>query len=1110
MDVMDGRSGRRRLPGGRRLARASVAFALLASCVVAVPARAESPSPDPCVTPAPASLDAHRDYSSLHLAFEGLVRAEPERAIALACAEADAARDAGQRTQARIDLGTALHQASRDDEAVAILDGVVAASDVDPVQRAQAQLQRGNAWVTLRDMQKAGADYAAAQAALIAARRQDDLLYAEVLMGVASARHIALDLDGADRDLDEADALLRRLALDRTRTGADLFNQRTMVAYARQDFAATIRYAEAELAVTRSIGGPDDREQLDALATLGAVKSITGDFVGAEGALREGLRIAEVRDDTAVDARLGLLQNLATFYLDRVQPDDALPYAERALSLASRQYGPDSPALMRVYLTLASVHAELARYAEARRDYERAGELDDAHGAAFPALQRARLYLRRAQLRLKLGDRDGVRADLARAGRVMGDQARLNYWRGWQGRIACRLATAEGDWPKADAQCAQAIAQFDGVLDASHPLLFDALVGRCYAQTRGRLVGYACVRVDERMRATDAANLMVRIVALEALAVRERSAGRPDAALALRIRMLAAAHEISAPDPLWAAQFAVAESLADRGDRRLAILFAKQSIAAIEDMREDFAADRERQERGFLADKLVVYRQLANWLLDEGRAPEAIAVLRLLKREELYDFTERPTARAAPDDPGARVAYTEREALLLRRLAAPTATLVTPDAERVSDEIGRLSRLRDGKKLSAEEALRLKQLLSESQRREEARTAELQRFIVDARGDATRTTTAPRSDPTTRNATLGRDEAQAYFFVADARLQLVVVHGGGIERLAIDVDPQALNRGIGDYLAAVSGRGDAERTPAAANLYAWLGAPLDRIARPHGIRRVQLWLDGALRYVPFAALWDGRGYLVERYAFSYLSAGRSAADASATRAHPHSLVAFGVTRALRGMPALPGVGVELCGIVNGRVSGLDGEPVACAASGIASGALDGVGFANEYFTESRLRTFASAAPDPVDLLHVGTHFSLRPGNMQRSWLLMGDGARLPLATFAAMDFAGLDLVTMSSCETGMAGAVSDDGREIEGLPALILQRGARTVVASLWRVDDRSAGTLMRSFYAGLKGRGVRVSDALRRAQLAMLRGATASHARPYYWAGFVPSASAP
>ena len=57
--------------------------------------------------------------------------------------------------------------------------------------------------------------------------------------------------------------------------------------------------------------------------------------------------------------------------------------------------------------------------------------------------------------------------------------------------------------------------------------------------------------------------------------------------------------------------------------------------------------------------------------------------------------------------------------------------------------------------------------------------------------------------------------------------------------------------------------------------------------------------------------------------------------------------------------------------------------------------------------------------------------------MQRSWLFLGDGVHLPLATFQKLDFGGIDLVTLFGCQIGMAGAVGDDSREIEGLPALI-------------------------------------------------------------------------
>ena len=76
------------------------------------------------------------------------------------------------------------------------------------------------------------------------------------------------------------------------------------------------------------------------------------------------------------------------------------------------------------------------------------------------------------------------------------------------------------------------------------------------------------------------------------------------------------------------------------------------------------------------------------------------------------------------------------------------------------------------------------------------------------------------------------------------------------------------------------------------------------------------------------------------------------------------------------------------------------------------------------------------------MLHVDTHFSQRPGNIGRSWLLIGDGAHRPLNALRSLDLGGLSLVTLSACQTGMAGAFGDDGREVEGLPTVVHQRSA--------------------------------------------------------------------
>ena len=160
------------------------------------------------------------------------------------------------------------------------------------------------------------------------------------------------------------------------------------------------------------------------------------------------------------------------------------------------------------------------------------------------------------------------------------------------------------------------------------------------------------------------------------------------------------------------------------------------------------------------------------------------------------------------------------------------------------------------------------------------------------------------------------------------------------------------------------------------------------------------------------------------------------------------------------------------------------------------------------FTESRFRLLLS---DPRDfsVLHLGTHFNLRPGNALRSFLVLGDGSQLTLDQLDGLDFGGIELFTLSACETGLGGAVTDDGREIEGLSAIVRRRGAKRVVASLWSVEDVSTARLMGQFYRGMGTDGADAARALQQAQLAVRRteaDGVRPYDHPYYWAGFVLS----
>jgi CHAT domain-containing protein/Tfp pilus assembly protein PilF len=93
-----------------------------------------------------------------------------------------------------------------------------------------------------------------------------------------------------------------------------------------------------------------------------------------------------------------------------------------------------------------------------------------------------------------------------------------------------------------------------------------------------------------------------------------------------------------------------------------------------------------------------------------------------------------------------------------------------------------------------------------------------------------------------------------------------------------------------------------------------------------------------------------------------------------------------------------------------------------------------------------------------------------------------------------------DLVTLSSCETGLGKEVKGEG--LIGLTRAFFYAGAPSLLVSLWKVDDRSTGELMQNFYRQLLAAKGGKAEALREAKLALIRNGSFAH--PYYWAPFV------
>jgi CHAT domain-containing protein len=88
---------------------------------------------------------------------------------------------------------------------------------------------------------------------------------------------------------------------------------------------------------------------------------------------------------------------------------------------------------------------------------------------------------------------------------------------------------------------------------------------------------------------------------------------------------------------------------------------------------------------------------------------------------------------------------------------------------------------------------------------------------------------------------------------------------------------------------------------------------------------------------------------------------------------------------------------------------------------------------------------------------------------------------------------------LSACETGTS--TLGNGVEILGFGYQVQKAGAKNAIASLWKVDDAGTQSLMAAFYDELKKGDVTATDALHRAQVALIKSSKYNH--PFYWSAF-------
>jgi CHAT domain-containing protein len=352
---------------------------------------------------------------------------------------------------------------------------------------------------------------------------------------------------------------------------------------------------------------------------------------------------------------------------------------------------------------------------------------------------------------------------------------------------------------------------------------------------------------------------------------------------------------------------------------------------------------------------------------------------------------------------------------------------------------------------------------------------------------------------------VGRDAALlSYFFTPDALSAFVVTERGlRVERLA--VEPRLLAQRIENFAELLS-----EGQPSSAigrRLHHDLVEPL-LAAIPPEVKRLVIVPDGVLYDLPFEALSVVRPglpdrYLIEDFTFSYAPSATTLAALRSPRrrgsAATADLLAF-ANPARRESARESSVSRAIYDPQGLDVGALPYSELEVRAIRRYA-ARDSQVFTGPEATEARLRR---ADPNRFRILHFATHGLISPQYPSRSALVLASSASEENDGFLqAREISNLklasDLVVLSACRTARGRVLAGEG--VQSLAQAFFYAGARSVVASLWNVNDRSTADLMEAFYRHLSN-GEPKAHALRSAKLDLL--ATSSFSPPRFWAPFI------
>jgi CHAT domain-containing protein len=916
--------------------------------------------------------------------------------------------------------------------------------------------------------------------------------------------NLATELDVADGDLEQAEALYRRALDIRTRTqGAehpDLsfpLKGLARVFQDRGDYKQSEAFYLRALALSEKGYGPEDDHTVEIMSDLGTLYSTEGKYPEAEQSFLKVLRLDEKRFGPKHPTVAKSASNVGSFYLGQGDFRKAEEYIQRSLDIRRETLGENHPDLADSFLLLGQLYSLTNQSTEALALFLRAVEIEEkAFGKNSPSLVQA--LARLSTMYQEMQEYDKAEALLNRERDIL--QQAYGGIHPLMPPILSNLAALyrdhQRDYPRAEALYQQAIELEIKFRGPDHPNVAEIL------SSEANLYLY------------QGNYAKAEALHLRALAIEEKTLG-PD-------------HRDVATTFSWLAEIYRAEGNVAKAIETMA---RGNQIREI-DLLKNLAGGSERQKMGIqlgymLETEMTV--SLNQQLAPDNDAATRLALTTILQRkgralEGMGEVIRLLRRRGDAGDLKLLADLTSTKTMLATFTVSGFST-GTPIAEQHEDVAYLDSKSTELEWQISQRAAPLRGAPTPLKLEEVQRLIPPDAALVEFYSYQPY---QPSPKPFLEN-------------LKPARYVAYVLLPTGAPK-SIDLgDAAAIDEQAAAWRASLR---EDKSTDAKA-----LGRALDqRVMQPvrkllGTTRRLLLSPDGNLNLIPFGALVDESDhFLLENYSISYLSTGRDllrlqdsfparqsaviVADPIYDLGRDHDPVA-----ASNKQEDANGFNVNFTKLLIKQLPGTRDEAIRLKAL-----MPDAQVFLGDQATEFNVKQVTGPS-----ILHLATHgyfFSNSTGGsavagrqlvmvdpagksgsddddditpMLASGLVLS-GVKNRLSgekndgVLTAMEVTGLDLwgtklVVLSACETGLGWSLPGEG--VFGLRRALALAGSESQVISLWKVDDQATGDLMADFYGRLlKGTGR--TEALRQAQLDMLHDSKRVH--PYYWAAFIQS----